>query len=155
MNIDTKSEDVIFSTAKESFEEFLSENNKIPAQSIIPQLSDKRVYITTNYSKNIQVLDPAKSSPLYSLAQKSIPINVEPVNNGKFLMVTSYDRPFVDIVSVADSRFIKQLALGTNPDEIIIDATGNKAYVTAPKSSVIFVIDLKTMLNNYIDRFYR
>lgn len=160
LNIDTKNEDVILSTSKESFEEFLSETNRIPAQNLIPQLTNKRVYITTNYSKNIQVLDPAKASPLYSLAQKSIPIDIEVVQNGKFIMVTSYERPYLDIVSVADSRFIKQLALGTNPDEIIIDEDNNKAYVTAPSSSLIFVIDLKTMsiiqkirVNGYCEKF--
>lgn len=145
LNIDTKSEDIIKLNIRESFEEFLSENNKIPVQSLIPQLNNKMVYITTNYSKNIQVLDPAKASPVYSLAQKSIPICVQPVKNGKFLMVTSYERPFVDIVSIADSRFIKQIPLGTNPDRIILDEANNKAYVTAPKSSVIFVIDLNIM----------
>lgn len=145
LNIDTQNEDIIMSTSKESFEEFLADKNRIPAQSLIPQLNNKRVYITTNYSKNIQVLNPAKASPLYSLAQKSIPIDVEPVINGKFLMVTSYDRPFLDIVSIADSRFIKQISLGTNPDEIIIDEDNNRAYVTAPNASTIFVIDLKTM----------
>lgn len=144
LNIDTKNEDIIMSTSKESFEEFLSGGNPV-RQSMIPQLNNKRVYISTNYSKNIQVLEPAMASPIYSLSQKSIPIDVEPVRNGKFLMVTSYERPYLDIVSVADSRFIKQISLGTNPDEIIIDEANNKAYVTAPSSSIIFVIDLKTM----------
>lgn len=145
LNIDTQNEDVIKSNTKESFEEFLSDNDKIGKQSLIPLLADKSIYISTNYSKNIQVLEPATSSPVYSLAQKSIPIDVEPVRNGKFLMVTSYERPYLDIVSVADSRFIKQIALGTNPDEIIVDEENDKAYVTAPSSSMIFVIDLKTM----------
>lgn len=160
LNIDTQNEDIIRVTTKESFEEFLSENDAKPAQNLIPILNDKSVYITTNYSKNIQVLDPAKPSPKYSLAQKSIPIDVEPVKDGKFLMVTSYDRPYLDIVSVADSRFIKQIALGTNPDEIIVDEANDKAYVTAPAASVIFVIDLKTMsimqkirINGYCEKF--
>jgi len=145
LNIDTKSEDVIKLNIKESFEEFLSDGKNIPAQSKIPALNGKMVYISTNYSKNIQVLNPADATPVYSLAQKSIPIDVEPVKDGKFLLVTSYERPFLDIVSVADSRFIKQLALGTNPDEIIVDEKNDRAYVTAPSASTIFVIDLKTM----------
>ena len=160
LNIDTKNEDIIKTTTKESFEEFLSENNKIGNQGLIPQLNNKTVYISTNYSKNIQVLEPAKASPSYSLAQKSIPIDVEPVCNGKFLLVTSYDRPYLDIVSVADSRFIKQIALGTNPDEILIDEEANRAYVSAPDSSTIFVIDLDLMaivqkirINGYCEKF--
>lgn len=145
LNIDVKKEDIIKLNVKESFEEFLSENGKAGVQSLIPELKNKVVYITTNYSKNIQVLEPAKASPMYSLAQKSIPISAVPVRNGKFLLVTTYERPYLDIVSVADSRFIKQIPLGTNPEEIVVDEEANKAYVTAPKSSIIFVIDLKTM----------
>lgn len=160
LNIDTKNEDVLKVNIKESFEEFLAENNKIGPQEKIALLKNKVIYITTNYSKNIQVLEPAAASPMYALVQKSIPINIEPVKNGKFLFVTLYERPFLDIVSVADSRFIKQIPLGTNPDEIIIDEDKNKAYIAAPKASVIFVIDLNTMsliqkirVNGYCEKF--
>ena len=160
LNIDVKKEDIIKLNIKESFEEFLSEYDKVGTQSLIPELKNKVVYITTNYSKNIQVLEPAKASPMYSLAQKSIPINAIPVRQGKFLLVTSYERPYLDVVSVADSRFIKQISLGTNPEEIVVDEDNNKAYVTAPKASVIFVIDLKTMsimqkirVNGYCEKF--
>ena len=160
LNIDVKKEDIIKLNIKESFEEFLSEYDKVGTQSLIPELKNKVVYITTNYSKNIQVLEPAKASPMYSLAQKSIPINAIPVRKGKFLLVTSYERPYLDVVSVADSRFIKQISLGTNPEEIVVDEDNNKAYVTAPKASVIFVIDLKTMsimqkirVNGYCEKF--
>ena len=145
LNIDTQKEDIIKLTVRESFEEFLSENDKISNQSLVPELNGKTVYITTNYSKNIQVLEPAKALPSYSLAQKSIPVNAVPARNGKYLLVTSYERPFLDVVSIKDSRFIRQISLGTNPDEIVVDEEADKAYVTAPQSSVIFVIDLKTM----------
>lgn len=145
LKIDVKNEDVIKLNVRESFEEFLDENDPIQAQSLIPQLKNKTLFVTTNYSKNIQVLEPAQSSPKYSLAQRSIPIDIEAVNNGKFLLITSYERPFLDIISTADSRFIKQINLSVFPDEILIDEFANKAYVTAPKESLIFVIDLKTM----------
>lgn len=145
LKIDTKSEDVIRLSSKESFEEFLAETEPVTNQGLIPQLKNKILYVTTNYSKNIQVLEPAQSTPKYSLAQKSIPIDIEAVSAGKFILVTSYDRPFIDVISVADSRFIKQINLTSNPEEILIDSTGTKAYVTSPTASTIFVIDLKTM----------
>ena len=146
LKVDTKSEDIIKRTSKESFEEFLDDKNG-PSNNnyLVPVLKNKTLFVTTNYSKNIQVVTPPKSSPDYSLAQKSIPIDIEAVNNGKFVLVTSYERPFLDIISVADSRFIKQIGLGTFPDEIVIDNAANKAYVTSPKASTIFVIDLNTM----------
>ena len=145
LKIDTKNEDIIKQTTKESFEEFLSEADVIDNPDLIPQLKNKTLFVTTNYSKNIQVLEPAEGTPKYSLAQKSIPIDVKSVKNGKFLLVTSYERPFLDIISVADSRFIKQINLGAFADEILIDEINNKAYVTSPTISTIFVVDLNTM----------
>ena len=145
LKIDTKSEDVIKVNVKESFEEFLDESSELEKQILIPQLKDKTLFVTTNYSKNIQVLEPAKSSPKYALAQKSIPIKAQPVNNGKFLLVTSYERPFLDVISVADSRYIKQINLSAFPEEIVVDEAHEKAYITSPRASIIFVVDLKTM----------
>ena len=145
LKIDTKNEDVIKQTLKENFEEFLDESDNAVSQTLVPQLKNKTVFITTNYSKNIQVMEPAQRAPKYSLAQKSIPVDVKAVEGGRFLLVTSYERPFLDVVSVADSRFIKQINLAVFPEEILVDQASNKAYVTAPAVSTIFVIDLNTM----------
>lgn len=145
LKIDTKHEDVIKLQTKESYEEFLSETEPNENQQLISQLKNKSVFVITNYSKNIQALEPAQASPEYALAQKSIPVDIKAVNNGKFILVTSYERPFVDIISVADSRFIKQINLSAFPEEIVITEDGSKAYITSPKNSTIFVIDLKTM----------
>ena len=145
LKIDTKNEDVIRVNNDESFEDFLKNTEPVTRQNLITELKNKTVFVTTNISKNIQVVEPAKSIPSYSLAQKSIPIDVKAVNDGKFLLVTSYDRPFIDVVSVADSRFIKQIALNSNPEQILLDEAGDKAYITSPSASTIYVIDLKTM----------
>lgn len=145
LKIDTKNEDIIKLTSKESFEEFLEETEPMEKQNIIPQLKNKTLFVTTNYSKNIQVVEPPQTSPKYSLGQRSIPIDVKAVNNGKFLLVTSYDRPFLDIISVADSRFIKQISLNSCPEQILVDDAKSKAYVASPANSTIFVVDLKNM----------
>lgn len=145
LKIDIKNEDIIKQTSKESYEEFLADSEDITNPAVIPQFRNKTLFVTTNYSKNIQVLEPAGISPQYSLAQKSIPIDVKAVNKGKFLLVTSYERPFIDVISVADSRFIKQINLGSFPDEIVLDEENDRAYVTSPSASMIYVVDLKTM----------
>lgn len=145
LKIDTKNEDMIRLENSDSYEDFLAESEPDTPQSLINQLKNKILFVTTNYSKNIQVVEPAHAVPSYSLAQKSIPLDVKAVKNGKFLLVTTYDRPFVDIVSVADSRFIKQINLPSNPEEILLDEVNNKAYITSPTASTIFVIDLNTM----------
>ena len=160
LKIDTKREDLIKLTTKESFEEFLSKTEPVSNPTLLNQLKNKTVFVTTNYSKNIQVLEPAQSTPKYSLAQRSIPIDAKAVNNGKFLLVTSFERPFLDVVSIADSRFIKQINLEAFPEQILIDNPNNKAYVASPTTSTIFVIDLKSMsliqkikVNGYCEKF--
>ena len=145
LKIDTKNEDIIKRTQKESFEEFIDGVKPTENQTVLPQIKDKVVYVTTNYSKNIQVLEPAKPSSVYSLAQKSIPICAKSINDGQFLLITSFERPFLDVISIADSRFIKQIDLSAFPEEILIDEENSLAYVTAPIASTIFVIDTKTM----------
>ena len=154
LKIDTKSEDIIRVENKDSYEDFLKENEPMTPQTLVSQLKNKTVFVSTNFSKNIQVLDPAKAVPNYSLAQKSIPIDVKAVNNGKFLLVTSYDREFLDVVSVADSRFIKQISLGSCPEQILLDEENNKAYVTSPSTSTIFVVDINTMSLVHVSTFY-
>ena len=145
LKVDTKNEDVIRVNKDDSFEDFLKNSEPAHHQAVVSQLKDKIVYVTTNYSKNIQVVEPSHTTPSYSLAQKSIPVDVKAVNDGKFLLVTSYDRPFIDVVSVADSRFIKQISLGSNPEQILLDEKQNRAYITSPSASTIFVVDLNTM----------
>lgn len=145
LKIDTKNEDMIRVENSDSYEDFLTETEPDVPQSLISQLKNRILFVTTNYSKNIQVLEPARAVPSYSLAQKSIPVDVKAVNNGKFLLVTTYDRQFVDVISVADSRFIKQINVPSNPEEILLDEANHKAYVTSPTASTIFVIDLNTM----------
>lgn len=145
LKIDTKNEDVIKVNNDDSMDSFIGTSKPKSKQSLISQLKNKTVFVTTNYSKNIQVIEPASTVPDYSLSQKSIPVDVKAVQHGKFLLVTSYERPFLDIVSVADSRFIKQIQLNANPEQILLDSANNRAYVSSPSSSMIFTIDLETM----------
>ena len=145
LKVDTKREDIIRVNNEDSYEDFLSKSEPDINQGIVSQLKNKAVYVSTNYSKNIQVMEPARTAPSYSLAQQSVPIDVKAVNNGKFLLVTTYERPFIDIISVADSRFIKQINLPSNPEQILIDYPNNKAYVSSPSASTIYVVDLNIM----------
>ncbi len=113
--------------------------------SKVPQLQNKTLYIATCYSKNIQVVQGESSISEYALAQKSIPIDINSTPDGKFLLVTSYGKTFVDVISLADERIIKQLDLTVQGEEIVIDKIKNKAYVSSGKTSSIYVIDLSTM----------
>lgn len=111
----------------------------------VPQLQNKTLYIATCYSKNIQVVQGESYKPEYALAQKSIPIDIKATPDDKFLLVTTYAKTFVDVISLADERVIKQLDLTTQPDEIVVDRVNNRAYVASSTASSIYIIDLNTM----------
>lgn len=111
--------------------------------SQIPALKNKNFYVTSPYSKNIQVLNLGAKTPEYSLAQNNVPISLKAYN--EFLLVTSYDKPSVDVISLADDQVIKQIYTKTQPDEILIDKIKNIAYVSSSVDSSIYVVNLETM----------
>ncbi len=113
--------------------------------SKVAQLQDKTLYIATCYSKNIQVVAAEASKPLYALAQNSIPISIESTPDEKFILSTCFGKTFVNVISLADERVIRQIDLTTNAEEIVIDKAKNIAYVSSPEESAIYVIDLSTM----------
>lgn len=111
----------------------------------VPQLNNKTLYIATCYSKNIQVVQGESNLPEYALSQASIPIDMKATPDDKFLLVTSYGKTFVNVISLADERIIRQLDLTTQAEEIVIDKNKNLAYVSSGADSSIYIIDLYTM----------
>ena len=114
--------------------------------SQIPQLRNKSFYVSSPYSKNIQVLNLGAKTPEYSLAQTNVPVSMKAYDD-KFLLVTAYDKPSIDVISLADDQIIKQIYTKTQPDEIIIDKTKNIAYVSSASAedSSIYIVNLSTM----------
>lgn len=110
----------------------------------IPQLKNKAIYVASPYSKNIQVFNQASKTPDYALAQKNVPISLKAYND-KFLLVTAYDKPSIDVISLADDQIIKQIYIKTQPDEILIDKSKNIAYVSSAEDSSIYMVNLETM----------
>jgi DNA-binding beta-propeller fold protein YncE len=113
--------------------------------SKVLQLNNKTLYIATCYSKNIQVVKGESSVPEYALSQKSIPLAMKATPDDKFLLVTTYGRTLVDVISLADERVIRQIDLTTPAEEIAIDRVKNKAYISSSEDSSIYIIDLATM----------
>ena len=110
----------------------------------IPQLKNKNFYVSSPYSKNIQVLNLGAKTPEYSLAQNNVPISMKAYDN-KILLVTAYGKPSVDVISLADDQIIKQIYTKTQPDEIIIDNNKKIAYVSSSIDSSIYMVNLETM----------
>ncbi len=112
----------------------------------VSELKNKLLYIATCYSKNIQVVEGENSTPKYALTQKSIPIDMKLSPDNKYLLVTTYNNNYVDVISLKDEQIIKRIELQSQPEEILVDSYEKKAYVSSPLESSIYVIDLKTML---------
>ncbi len=110
----------------------------------IPQLKNKNFYVSSPYSKNIQVLNLGAKTPEYSLAQTNVPIDMKAFDD-KFLLVSAYEKPSVDVISLADDQIIKQIYTKTQPDEILIDKNKNIAYISSSEDSSIYTVNLETM----------
>lgn len=109
----------------------------------VPVLKDKVMYITTPLSKNIQVVTPERKIASYQLAQEEVPISIKSYKD--FVLVTSFDKKSMDVISLADEKVIKEVSFKTQPDEIIIDEERNLAYVSSGEDASIYVIDLSNM----------
>ncbi|MBQ2612074.1 hypothetical protein IJF81_06770 [bacterium] len=112
--------------------------------SDIPALKNKTFYIASGFSRNILVVNQDGKTPEYALEQKNVPISMVGYD-GKFLLITSYGKKSMDIISLADSDIIKQIFFKTQPDEIVIDRINDIAYVSSAEDSSIYVVNLKNM----------
>ena len=110
----------------------------------LPALKNKTIYASTNFSKNILVVNPEKQTPEYALLQTHIPISMKGYD-GKFLLVTSFNENTMDVISLADEEVIKQIEFKTQPDEIIIDKKNKIAYVSSSTDASVYVLSLETM----------
>lgn len=108
-----------------------------------PQLQNKTFYITTNLTKNIQVVSPERKLASYALYQENTPIMLKGYQD--FLLVTSYGKKSVDVISLADEKVIKEISFKTQPDEIVIDEKNKLAYISSGEDASMYVVDLNTM----------
>lgn len=120
-------------------------DNTFKPLSTLSELKDKTLYIATCYNKNIQVVNQENKTPDYALLQKHIPITIKGTPDGKFLLVTSYDKKTVDVISLVDDQVIKRIEFSSQPEEILIDKENNIAYISSPLSHSIFIVNLQTM----------
>ena len=109
----------------------------------VPSLKNKMLYIASNLSKNIQVVDPVNSYASYALSREEIPITVKGFD--VFLLVTSYGKKSLDVISLADDKVIKEIDFKTHPDEIVIDSKNKLAYISSGEDASLYVVSLETM----------
>lgn len=105
-----------------------------------PSLQNKNFYITSTLSKNIKVL--SKNKKPFAYLQKNSP-NKMTLYSDRFLLVTSYGKNTISVISLYDDAVIKEISLSTIPDEIVV--YNDTAYVTSSQGHCIYVIDLANM----------
>lgn len=130
---------------KTAIKKTTTNNTDFKPLSTIPELKNKTLYIATCYNKNIQVVNQENKTPDYALLQKHIPITIKGTPDGKFLLVTSYEKKTVDVISLVDDQVIKRIEFSSQPEEILIDKENNIAYISSPLSHSIFIVNLQTM----------
>lgn len=108
----------------------------------LPALKNSVFYITTPISKHIKVIS-ANNKKGYFYYQQKISPNKIALYSDKYLLVSSYSRKALNVLSLYDDAIIKEIPLKTTPDEIVIH--GDKAYVTSSEGHCIYVIDLINM----------
>jgi DNA-binding beta-propeller fold protein YncE len=111
--------------------------------SNIPALKDKIFYIASRTSKNIQVVNPENNYASYALSQEEMPITVKGYD--VFLLVTSYGKKSMDVISLTDDKVIKEVNFATQPEEIVIDNKNKLAYISSGGDASLYVVDLETM----------
>lgn len=119
-------------------------SGQINSLAALPQFKNKILYVASNVSKNIQVMNPERKTPAYALQQENIPIAIKGYKDS-FLLVTCYGKRSMDVISLADDKVIKQIEFKTQPDEIIIDLKNNIAYVSSGEDCSIYVVNLESM----------
>jgi len=107
-----------------------------------PTLKNNVFYISTPISKNIKVISPSNKKGFYSYKQKTAPNKIS-IYDDRFLLVTSYSKRALNVISLYDDVVIREIPLKTTPDEIV--QFEDTAYVSSSEGHCIYVIDLKTM----------
>ena len=108
-----------------------------------PALKNKVMYIATTLSKNIQVVDADKNYAGYALYQEDVPISLKGYDT--FLLVTSFGKKSLDVISLTDDKVIKTIEFKTQPEEIVIDNNNKIAYISSGEDASLYVISLETM----------
>ena len=106
-------------------------------------LKNSAVYVTTPISKNIKAFSANNKHGYIQFSQKQAPNRIA-LYDDKFLLVTSYSKNAISVISLYDNAQIKEIPLSTVPEEIIIK--GDLAYVTSSQGHCIYEIDLVKMM---------
>ncbi len=117
----------------------------VTATNLNQKLKGKNYYVSNLDTQYLKVFQSESPNPAYSLKISGVPKDMKPVCGGKYLLVISNSQKQMDVIDVQNEYIAKQIDLSVYPNEISIDETNQKAYVSSLIDRSIFVIDLKEM----------
>lgn len=113
--------------------------------SVNPALANKNILATTLDSNLINIIPTYSSAAKFTVNLDSLPKFMEPVENGKYLLIATCGKTYLDVADLKLAVLAKKIDLAYQPSEIVLNADKTKAYVSVVDDQSIFLIDLKTM----------
>lgn len=108
------------------------------------ELKSKKIFVSTNASKFLNVYDGASKEALYELKLNSLPSKILASTQTKFALVVYFANKTLEIVDLATERVISKIEIEGTPKDAEIDQLNNLAYVSSAEASAIYVIDLNS-----------
>lgn len=111
----------------------------------VKELKDKTLLITSIDTKIMSVVPTNSTMPKFTLTLESMPKFVQPVCDGKYILVAAAGKTYIDVADVKQEVIAKKIDLSYNPSEILITSDKTKAIVSVSNDQSLFIIDLKDM----------
>ncbi len=111
----------------------------------LPELKNKSLLATTLNSNLINVIPANSTGTKYTINSDSFPKFIQPVVNGRYLLIGGCGKTFIDVADLKLSVLAKKIDLAYLPSEVITALDNTKAYVAVSNDQLIFLIDLKSM----------
>ncbi len=106
------------------------------------ELKNKKIYVSSNGSKFINVYDENSASPLYELKLNALPLKITASNISKMAVTIYFQNKNAEIMDLQDERIIAQEQLEGAPKDVIIDDGRNIAYISCPEINTIYVMEI-------------
>lgn len=108
----------------------------------LEELKGKKIYVSSNGSKFINVYDEKSANPLYELKLNALPLKIVASNISKMAVTIYYNNLNVEVLDLQNERIITQIPLEKNPKDVILDDGKNIAYISSPEAHAIYVAEI-------------
>ena len=118
--------------------------NMVRSVKPIPELKNKKMFVSNYDSKFISVYDLDKSDALYELKLNGLPYKIISSNSSKFALVAYFGGKDVEVIDLKNERIVSTISFNSIPKDIVLDEEKNLAYIALPNSNLISVVDMNS-----------